>query len=40
MPLTERFWERAYIGAGLLLYDALGGHKGLRRHRHLTRRGR
>ena len=22
----------------MLLYDELGGHKGLRRHRHLTRR--
>ena len=38
LPLTERVWERAYIGAGMLLYDALGGHKGLPRHRHLTRR--
>jgi glycerol-3-phosphate dehydrogenase len=37
-PLT-RHWERAYIGAGMVLYDELGGHKGLRRHRHLTRRG-
>ena len=37
-PLTRRVWERAYIGAGMLLYDQLGGHKGLRRHRHLTRR--
>jgi glycerol-3-phosphate dehydrogenase len=37
-PLTERVWERAYLGAGMLLYDELGGHKGLRRHRHLTKR--
>ncbi len=37
-PLTEH-WERAYIGAGMVLYDSLGGHKGLPRHRHLTRRG-
>src|SRR3954471_7718666 len=37
-PLTERGWERAYLGAGMLLYDGLGGCKGLRRHRHLTRR--
>jgi glycerol-3-phosphate dehydrogenase len=37
-PLTERAWERAYVGAGMLLYDELGGHKGLRRHRHLTKR--
>jgi glycerol-3-phosphate dehydrogenase len=37
-PLREH-WERAYIGAGLVLYDSLGGHAGLPRHRHLTRRG-
>ncbi len=37
-PLTHRVWERAYVGAGMLLYDGLGGHKGMRRHRHLTRR--
>jgi glycerol-3-phosphate dehydrogenase len=37
-PLTERVWERAYVGAGMLLYDEMGGHKGLRRHRHLSRR--
>jgi glycerol-3-phosphate dehydrogenase len=38
-PLKRRFWERAYVGAGMLLYDELGGHKGMRRHRHLTKRG-
>jgi glycerol-3-phosphate dehydrogenase len=38
LPLTERVWQRAYVGAGMLLYDELGGHKGLRRHRHLTKR--
>ncbi len=37
-PLKHRVWERIYVGAGLLLYDELGGHKGLRRHRHLTKR--
>ena len=37
-PLTHHGWERAYVGAGMLLYDELGGFKGLRRHRHLTRR--
>ena len=37
-PLTRRGLERAYVGAGMLLYDSLGGYKGLRRHRHLTRR--
>jgi glycerol-3-phosphate dehydrogenase len=38
LPLTEH-WQRAYIGAGLALYDTLGGHQGLPRHRHLTKRG-
>ena len=28
-PLTQRVWERAYVGAGMLLYDEMGGHKGL-----------
>ena len=28
LPLTEH-WQRAYIGAGLALYDSLGGHEGL-----------
>jgi glycerol-3-phosphate dehydrogenase len=37
-PLTEH-WERPYVGAGMLLYDSMGGHKGLKRHRHLTKRG-
>ena len=36
-PLRER-WERAYVGAGMALYDTLGGHQGLPRHRHLTTR--
>jgi glycerol-3-phosphate dehydrogenase len=38
-PLTRRGWERAYVGAGLALYDAIGGSRSLPRHRHLTRRG-
>lgn len=37
-PLTHRVWERAYIGAGMLLYDSLGGARAVPRHRHLTRR--
>ena len=37
-PLTHRGWERAYVGAGLALYDTLGGASSLPRHRHLTRR--
>ena len=36
-PLRRRFWERPYVGAGLLLYDALAGKSPLPRHRHLTR---
>jgi glycerol-3-phosphate dehydrogenase len=40
-PLTHRYWERAYAGAGVLLYDTMalsGGHsRALPRHRHLTR---
>jgi glycerol-3-phosphate dehydrogenase len=38
-PLTRRVWERVYVGSGMLLYDELGGHKGMKRHRHLTKRG-
>jgi len=37
-PLTRRGVERPYIGAGMALYDSMGGYKGLHRHRHLTRR--
>jgi len=38
-PLTHRGWERLYVGAGIALYDVLGGGRGdsLRRHRHLSR---
>jgi glycerol-3-phosphate dehydrogenase len=38
LPLQHRFWERIYIGSGVLLYDTMGGRRGLPRHRHLTRR--
>lgn len=38
-PLTHPVWERAYIGAGVALYDLLAGASTLPRHRHLTRRG-
>src|SRR5215210_5600188 len=38
-PLRGRGWERAYLGAGLLLYDGLGGARSLPRHRHLGLRG-
>ncbi|MGQ0630845.1 MAG: glycerol-3-phosphate dehydrogenase/oxidase [Sporichthyaceae bacterium] len=41
-PLTRRGWERAYVGAGIALYDALAaaapGQSGVPRHRHLTKR--
>jgi glycerol-3-phosphate dehydrogenase len=37
-PLKHRGWERPYVGAGLLLYDALAGRSPMPRHRHLTRR--
>jgi len=36
-PLKHRGWERPYVGAGLLLYDALAGRSPMPRHRHLTR---
>jgi glycerol-3-phosphate dehydrogenase len=36
-PLARR-WERAYIGAGVLLYDRLGGAGAVPSHRHLSRR--
>ena len=42
-PLTHHGWERAYVGSGIALYDAMAmssGHgAGLPHHRHLTRRG-
>lgn len=37
-PLTHRWWERCYVGAGILLYDTLGGARQLPMGRHLTRR--
>lgn len=40
-PLTQPFWERLYIGAGMLLYDIFsytgGRPPGVPHHRHLTR---
>jgi glycerol-3-phosphate dehydrogenase len=38
-PLTHHVWERAYVGAGVLVYDAMVRHRELPRHRHLSRRG-
>jgi glycerol-3-phosphate dehydrogenase len=41
-PLQHRGWERAYVGAGIALYDAMaftsGTAHGLRHHRHLSRK--
>ena len=41
-PLHHRFWERFYIGAGMMLYDLLsytgGRTPGVPHHRHLSRR--
>src|SRR5215510_8441507 len=38
-PLHGRAWERAYLGAGLVLYDTIGGARSVPRHRHLSKRG-
>jgi glycerol-3-phosphate dehydrogenase len=42
-PLEHRVWERAYVGAGVALYDTLATASGRKRalpfHRHVTRRG-
>lgn len=41
-PLRHRVWERFYAGTGVAMYDAMaftsGTARGLRPHRHLTRR--
>ncbi|WP_028478491.1 glycerol-3-phosphate dehydrogenase [Nocardia sp. CNY236] len=37
LPLRHRVWERAYIGAGVALYDTIGGARALPMHRHLSR---
>ncbi|WP_265520470.1 glycerol-3-phosphate dehydrogenase/oxidase [Oerskovia flava] len=42
-PLEHRVWERAYVGAGIALYDTLAtaapGKRALPLHRHLSRKG-
>ncbi len=38
-PLTHRVWERPYIGAGIFLYDRMGGAKSVPAQKHLTRAG-
>jgi glycerol-3-phosphate dehydrogenase len=42
-PLKHRYWERPYVGAGVLLYDTMaatvgGQSRGLPHHTHLSRR--
>ncbi|MFC9999043.1 glycerol-3-phosphate dehydrogenase [Nocardia sp. NPDC127526] len=37
IPLQHRVWERAYIGAGVALYDTLGGARAVPMHRHMSR---
>src|SRR5688500_10492091 len=38
MPLQHRAWERLDLGAGVTLYDTMGGAGAVPRHRHLSRR--
>ncbi len=40
-PLNHRFWERPYVGSGMLLYDVMAGltARAVPFHRHFTRRG-
>ncbi|OBI83040.1 glycerol-3-phosphate dehydrogenase/oxidase [Mycobacterium sp. E740] len=38
-PLTNRWWERPYVAAGILLYDQLGGAKSVPAQKHLTKSG-
>ncbi|MGV0110318.1 MULTISPECIES: glycerol-3-phosphate dehydrogenase/oxidase [unclassified Arthrobacter] len=42
-PLTKRFVERPYVGAGIALYDAMsmtgGNSRGVPFHKHLSRKG-
>jgi glycerol-3-phosphate dehydrogenase len=38
-PLRHRYWERFYVGTGILLYDLLGGSRALPGHRHLSEAG-
>ena len=37
-PLRHRVWERPYLGAGLLLYDTMGGARHVPRSQHLSKR--
>lgn len=35
-PFKHKYWERPYNGAGLILYDTMGGAGAVPRHRHIT----
>lgn len=37
-PLKHLGWERAYVGAGILIYDWIARDRALPHHRHLSRR--
>ena len=39
-PLTNRWWERPYVAAGIFLYDQLGGAKSVPAQKHLLQGGR
>ncbi|GAA2020278.1 glycerol-3-phosphate dehydrogenase/oxidase [Nakamurella flavida] len=38
-PLSKSVVERPYVGAGLMMYDTMGGARSVPRHKHLTRAG-
>ncbi len=38
-PLSKPLIERPYVGAGLIMYDSMGGARSVPRHKHLTRAG-
>lgn len=38
-PLEKAIIERPYVGAGLIMYDSMGGARSVPRHKHLTRAG-
>jgi len=38
-PLSKHVIERPYVGAGLIMYDTMGGARSVPRHKHLTRAG-
>jgi glycerol-3-phosphate dehydrogenase len=38
-PLKRRWWERPYVGSGLVLYDTMGRGRSVPVHRHLSRTG-